>query len=64
MSKSVEATATFVIANQSETHMHAYDFMLIWHHSVQNIDMHVYFNSEREILKSMKVLVVLIELLN
>ena len=29
MSKSVEVTATFVIANQSETHMHAYDFMLI-----------------------------------
>ena len=42
MSKTVEATATFVLVNQSLACVHARDFMIIWHVSVGNIDIHWY----------------------
>ena len=64
-SKTVEATATFVLANQSLACVHARDFMIISHVSVGNIDIHVHLNVnfKREIWKRMKVKAVSNELL-
>ena len=63
MSKTVEATATFVFVNQSLACVHARDFMIIWHVSVGNIDIHLNVNFEREIWKRMRVKAVSNELL-
>ena len=64
--ETVEATA-FVLAKHAEliAHVRVWFHANIWqYHSVGNTDVHLYFNFEREVLKSMKVIAVLNELLN
>ena len=59
MSKTIEATAPLLLPIRAKR-----TCMQMWHQSVGKIDMHVYFNFERLILKSISVIVDLIELLN